>query len=116
MYPLKSRHLATHSVHALSLFYVLKRRNINSRYAATWLCGYVATLLRGYMVTELPGYGATLIKERVRFMCSVLVSAHGFLFRHIDWELNSCVALLSHVEKQALSTKAPSLASSRVAL
>ena len=114
MYPLKSRHLATHSVHALSLFYVFNRRN--SRYAATWLCGYVATLLRGYMVTELPGYGATSIKERIRFMCSVLVSAHGFLFRHIDWELNSCVALLFHVEKQALSTKAPSLASSRVAL
>ena len=26
----------------------------------------------------------TWIKERVRFMCSVLVSAHGLLFRHID--------------------------------
>ena len=26
----------------------------------------------------------TLIKERVRFMCSVLVSAHGLLFRYID--------------------------------
>ena len=26
----------------------------------------------------------TWIKERVRSMCSVLVSAHGLLFRHID--------------------------------
>ena len=26
----------------------------------------------------------TWIKERVTFMCSVLVSAHGLLFRHID--------------------------------
>ena len=26
----------------------------------------------------------TLIKERVRFMCSVLILAHGLLFRHMD--------------------------------
>jgi len=26
----------------------------------------------------------TLIKERVRFMCSVLVSVQGLLFRHMD--------------------------------
>ena len=43
-----------------------------------------ATGLRGYGATGLRGYAATWIKERVTFMCSFLVSAHGLLFRHID--------------------------------
>ena len=47
LYPLKSGHLAMQLVHALSLFYELKRRN--SCYAAyngaTWLRGYMATRL-----------------------------------------------------------------------
>ena len=74
LYPLKSGYLATQLVHALSLFYVFKRRN--SRYTATWLRSALAKWLRGY--------AGTSIKERVRFMCSVLVSAQGLLFRHID--------------------------------
>ena len=44
----------------------------------------MAKWLRGYAVTELRDYAATSIKEQVRFMCSVLVSAQGLLFRHID--------------------------------
>ena len=49
-----------------------------------WLRVHVAKWLRRCAVTELRGYAATSIKERVRFRCSVLVSAHGLLFQHID--------------------------------
>ena len=54
-YPLKSGHLDTQLVHALSLFYEFKRRN--SCYAATGLHCYVATLLRGYMAMRLSSKG-----------------------------------------------------------
>ena len=54
-------------------------------YAAPWLSGYVGTRLSGYAGTSrLSGYAGTSIKERVTFMCSVLVSAQGLLFRYID--------------------------------
>ena len=48
-------------------------------YGATWLWGYGAMWLRDY--------AATWIKERVTFMCSILVSAHGLLFRHSIFEV-----------------------------
>ena len=34
--------------------------------------------------TATSGYVATWIKERVKFLCSVLVSAQVLLFRHMD--------------------------------
>ena len=95
LYPLKSGYLATQLVHALSLFYVFKRRN--SRYVASRLRGYAATRLRSYVATRLHRLKneldsrvacsfrlmdycfGTLIKERVKFLCSVLVSAQGLL-------------------------------------
>ena len=42
---------------------------------ATWLRGYFTTRLSGYVTKRLRSYVATSIKERVKFLCSVLVSA-----------------------------------------
>ena len=83
-------------------------------YAATWLRSYMATWLSGYAAKWLRGYGATnlatrlhrveneldscvaflfrlvdycfgtLIKEQVKFLCSVLVLAQGLLFWPMD--------------------------------
>ena len=44
---------------------------------ATWLRGYFTTRLSGYVTRRLRSYVATSIKERVKFFCSVLVSAQG---------------------------------------
>ena len=49
--------------------------SVFSLFTPTWLRCYVATWLRGYVATWRVCFGS-LIKERVRFMCSVLVSAH----------------------------------------
>ena len=79
--PLKIRTLG-YAVSARSFFMFLK-----GEVAATWLRGYALSLFYvfkkrsiRYAATELRG----CIKEQVRFMCSVFVSAHGLLFRHID--------------------------------
>ena len=59
LYPLKLEHLATQLVHALSLFYVLKRRNSCCvamelhGYVTAWLHGCVATWLRSHEAKQL---------------------------------------------------------------
>ena len=112
LYPLKSGHLATQLLHALSLFYVFKRRNGRLRgYAAKWLRGYGATWLPR-LKNELDSCVAflfrlkdycfgTLIKERVKFLCSALFST---------WKNKHNVQ-----KPRPRSYLAPSLASSHVA-